>query len=84
MMTTTEILNEIYKLPVKEQTNIKKSLFEKSEPTNAVSKQDLWQKLFEEGLITHVPNGVSSEDDDFEPIEIEGEPLSETIIRERR
>jgi hypothetical protein len=84
MMTTTEILNEIYKLPMIEQKNIKQSLLEKSEPTDAVSKQDLWQKLFEEGIITHIPNKISDEDDDFEPIEIEGEPISETIIRERR
>ncbi len=48
------------------------------------SKQDLWQKLFAEGLITHIPNGISDEEDDFAPIEIAGEPMSETIIRERR
>ncbi|MCY7346507.1 MAG: hypothetical protein LH614_09855, partial [Pyrinomonadaceae bacterium] len=66
MMTTTEILSEIYKLPVKEQTEIKQNLLEKSEFPNEVSKQDLWQKLFEEGLITHVPSDVSDEDDDFE------------------
>jgi len=84
MMTMTEILNEIYKLPLKEQTNIKKSLLEKTETTDEVSKQDMWQKLFEEGLITHIPSGISDEEDDFEPIEIEGEPISETIIRERR
>lgn len=84
-MTATEILNEIYKLPLNEQSDIKKSLLEKIETTNEVSKQELWQKLFEEGLITHIPCGISDEeDDDFEPIEIEGEPISETIIRERR
>ncbi len=84
MMTTTEILNEIYKLPLKEQTNIKKTLLEKTETPNEVLKQELWQKLFDESLITHIPSGISDEDDDFEPIEIEGEPISETIIRERR
>lgn len=84
MMTTTEILNEIYKLPRNEQTNIKKNLLKKTETKDEISKADLWQKLFEEGLITHVPNGVSDEEDDFEPIEIKGEPISETIIRERR
>ncbi len=84
MMTTTEILNEIYKLPLKEQTNIKKTLLEKTETSNEVLKQELWQKLFDEGLITHIPSGISNEDDDFEPIEIEGETISETIIRERR
>lgn len=85
IMTTTEILNEIYKLPQNEQTNIKKSLLERTETTNEVSKQELWQSLFDEGLITHIPSGISDEEeDDFEPIEIEGEPISETIIRERR
>lgn len=83
-MTTTEILNEIYKLPLNEQTNIKKSLLEKNETTSEVLERELWQKLFDEGLITHVPSGISDEDDDFEPVEIEGEPISETIIRERR
>jgi len=82
-MTTTEILHEIYKLPRNEQTNIKKSLLEKSEMTNEVSKQDLWQKLFEEDLITHVPNGISDEKDDFEPIRIKGKPLSETLLEDR-
>ena len=82
MMTTTEILKEIYKLPMNEQTNIKQSLLEKSEPTNSVSKQDLWQKLFEEGVITHVPNDIIDEDD-FEPIEIDGEPISETLLEDR-
>jgi hypothetical protein len=86
MMTTTEILNEIHKLPLAEQTQIKKSLLENSdvETTAEISKQELWQKLFEEGFITHIPTGMTDEEDDFEPIEIEGEPISETIIRERR
>lgn len=84
MMTTAEILNEIYKLPLNEQTDIRKTLLEKTENTNEVSKQELWQKLFDEGLITHIPVGITDEEDDFEPIEIEGEPISETIIRERR
>ena len=83
-MTTTEILNEIYRLPINEQTDIKKSLLDKTETKDDISTTELWQKLFEEGLITHVPNGVSDEDDDFEPVEITGEPISETIIRERR
>jgi hypothetical protein len=43
------------------------------------------QKLLAEGFITHIPpRDETDEEDDFEPIEFEGEPLSETIIRERR
>lgn len=84
MMTTAEILNEIYKLPVHEQADIKRNLLERSEQSEIISEKVIWQKLFEEGFITHVPSNVSSEEDEFEPIEIEGEPISETIIRERR
>jgi hypothetical protein len=43
----------------------------------------MWEQLLNEGVITHLPNSAI-EEDDFEPIKIEGEPLSETIIRERR
>jgi hypothetical protein len=40
--------------------------------------------LLERGILKEIPVGASDEEDDFEPIEIKGEPLSETIIRERR
>ncbi len=43
------------------------------------------QKLLAEGFIGSNPaRDETDEDDDFEPIEFEGEPLSEMIIRERR
>lgn len=81
MMTTTEILKEIRKLPSNEQANIKKNLFDIGEEN---LDNNLWKKLFDEGLITHIPSEMTDEDEDFEPIEIEGEPISEMIIRERR
>ena len=43
------------------------------------------RKLLAEGFISNIPaRGETDEEDDFEPIEFEGEPLSEMIIRERR
>ena len=43
------------------------------------------QQLVELGLMTHIPNTDAYIDDpDDEPIPIRGEPLSETVIRERR
>lgn len=43
------------------------------------------QHLVELGLMTHIPNTAAYVDDpDDEPIPIRGEPLSETVIRERR
>lgn len=44
------------------------------------------RKLLAEGFITSIPPRDESDEefDSFEPIEVEGEPLSEMIIRERR
>lgn len=80
-MTTTEILKEIKNLPLTERQKIKENLLDK---TNNDLDDNVWKKLFDEGLITHIPSEITDEEDDFEPIEIEGEPISETIIRERR
>lgn len=44
-------------------------------------------RLLASGVITRLPDPAQDIDDDDpedEPIEIEGEPLSETILRERR
>ncbi len=87
MMTTTEILNEIHRLPPVQQKELKEKLFEETE-TNGESKSQMDEKeflhqLLAEGFISHIPEGITDEEDDFEPVEIEGEPISETIIRER-
>jgi hypothetical protein len=88
MMTTTEILNEIYRLPISQRKEIKeklaKDLKDDATETPQISEKEFLQQLFEEGIISHIPEGITDEDDDFEPIEITGEPISETIIRERR
>ena len=86
-MTTTEIINEIYRLPLPEQAEIKRNLLEniKSEERKPqITEEQFLQYLLAKGVITHIPAGMTDEEDDFEPIKIEGEPLSETIIRERR
>ena len=44
------------------------------------------RQLLAKGLITRIPtrDETDEEFDKFDPIEVEGEPLSETIVRERR
>jgi hypothetical protein len=45
------------------------------------------QRLLAAGLVTQLPDpaeDIDDDDPDDQPIEIMGEPLSETIIRERR
>ena len=90
-MTPSEILHEIRQLPLPEQTRIKKTLLEDTDTNSIIEErkpkmtdEQFLQYLLAKGVITHIPEGMTDEDDDFEPIEFEGEPLSEMIIRERR
>src|SRR5262245_57708729 len=55
-------------------------------PAGPLTEEQLLQYMYEVGKITQLPDRSADldDDDDDEPIEIEGEPLSETIIRERR
>jgi Arc/MetJ-type ribon-helix-helix transcriptional regulator len=56
-------------------------------PDEDVLIDRLNQQLLAEGLVLELPDPTQDVDDDDpedQPIEIAGEPLSETIIRERR
>ena len=85
-MTPTEILKEIQKLPFSEIQKV-------SQEVNALlEKDDLERRecefaeyLLQKGAISNIPTGdeTDKEFDEFEPIEFEGEPLSEQILRER-
>jgi len=47
-------------------------------------KARLFEQLTKDGLLSEVAPGLTDEEyDEIKPIEIEGEPLSEIIIRER-
>lgn len=84
-MSLQEVLNEIYKMPLSEQQKIVETLSLKIKEQGAsISTEEVYRNLFDKGLITHIPKGLGNEKDDFELLEIEGEPLSETIVRERR
>ena len=46
---------------------------------------ELHRQMLADGLLSQLPNAADDIDDEQEePVEIDGEPLSETIIRERR
>lgn len=87
MMTTTEVLNEIYRLPINQRKEIENKLLQDSESEEQIkppiSEEEFLQKLLANGFISEIPEGMTDEEDDFEPIEIEGEPISETIIQDR-
>ena len=56
-------------------------------PNKPPSIDELHRKMMARGLITRLPDpslDIDDEDPDDQPVPIKGEPLSETIIRERR
>lgn len=56
-----------------------------TQPARALTLDELDQQMLADGLMSQLPNAAEDIDDEDEaPIPIEGEPLSETIIRERR
>ncbi len=56
-------------------------------PAKALTEDDLDRQMLADGLLTQLPNTAQDSDDEDEdeaPVTIKGEPLSETIICERR
>lgn len=84
-MTPQEIVMEIQKLPPAQKKEVFDSFADES-PKPQVTEEEFLQMLFAEGVIGNIPNfeDYTDEDDDFEPLEIEGKPTSEIIIEERR
>ena len=88
-MTPTEVLQKIQRLPLPDQRQI---LVELAEHLRQIGQSDLdpkeeefLSKLRQSGIITEMPARLP--DDDFRKrfrrIEVQGEPISETIIKER-
>ena len=83
------VIQTIQQLSASEQNKVLQWL-EENKPSadkklsEAEIESEVDRKLLARGIIKEIPVGLTDEEDDFEPIEIEGEPLSETIIRERR
>jgi putative addiction module CopG family antidote len=52
---------------------------------NPSTEEEFKRQLLESGLMTRLPIPLDPASyQDFHPVELDGEPLSETIIRERR
>jgi hypothetical protein len=87
MMTATEILTEIRHLPLSEKQTVFKTLAVELKPKEYISEEERLEREFEQmllqkGVIKSIPSKWN-EDDDFEPIEFTGKPISETIIEDR-
>jgi Arc/MetJ-type ribon-helix-helix transcriptional regulator len=57
----------------------------RTQPAKTMTVDELHRQMLADGLLSELPNTAEDIDDEGEPpVEISGEPLSETIIRERR
>lgn len=89
-MRPQELLMEIQKLPLRERRELlealSRSISEHLESSKPISEDEAEHLLLEQGVIGNVPDPTSYTDEDeaFEPIEVTGKPISETIIEERR
>lgn len=94
-MTSTELLREIQKMPLVEVRQVLDQLtaYLKEQEQSAVTDEEMERRedeferyLLAKGVVTHIPtrDETDEEFDAFEMLEVQGEPLSETIIREGR
>ena len=87
-MTPQEIIDEIQKLPLQDQKEIK-DLIGSDAPNGgsktAMTEQEFLRMTYANGIIGNIPDqsALPDEDDDLEPIEIKGKPTSEIIIEDR-
>ena len=79
-----EILEEVRTLPPKEQRQLREQLDTiVSAPTLDELEDAFERELVAEGIIS-IPENEDEDDDDWEPVEVTGKPISEMIIEERR
>ncbi len=88
-MTSVEVLSEIQKMPLIEKRKIFVELNEQIDQAQQIDLASKEKKfvnaLRQKGLITEIPLRLPDDEvrRNFKRIEVAGEPLSETIIKER-
>ena len=87
-MSAQELLTEIQKLPPAEQQRLLEALerdVKMPSERRPITEDEIEEILLAKGIISEIPPRVpDDEEETFEPIEVPGKPLSETIIEERR
>lgn len=88
-MTPTEVLTEIGKMPSAQKRKVLRELTEQldTQAPNGLSAKErkFINSLRQKGLLTEIPRRLPNDNSrlNFKRIDVNGEPLSETIIRER-
>jgi hypothetical protein len=88
-MTPTEVLNEISKMPLVVKKELLEKLTREIKEADEVGldsgEESFLEGLRQKGLLSETPAQVSDHEirQNFKRVEVQGEPLSETIIKER-
>lgn len=88
-MSAQEILAEIQKLLPDERRRLLEALAPEArahfEGRQLTSEEEVERILLTEGIVSEIPSRLpDDEEETYEPIDVPGKPLSETIIEERR
>jgi len=85
-MTTVERLyQEAMALPPDDLRRLIEMLSQAEPAQPAMTEEEFQAHLMSEGIISELPKPLAErEEEDFRPIQAQGQPLSETIIEERR
>jgi hypothetical protein len=88
-VTIEQIENEVKQLSDEDLRKVRElvdSLLEKRESKLKMSEEEFLKELEAEGFIGKVPPPITdfSRYDNYKPVTVTGEPISEMIIRERR
>lgn len=89
VVSAQEILAEIQKLPPEDRQRLLNALLpelrDQAEARQLTSEEEVERILLAEGTISEIPALLpDDEEETYEPIDVPGRPLSETIIEERR
>lgn len=89
VVSAQEILAEIQKLPPEDRQRLLNALLpelrDQAEARQLTSEEEVDRILLAEGTISKIPALLADDEEEtYEPIDVPGRPLSETIIEERR
>ena len=87
-MSTAELhslIERIKSLSAEERAEVRRAIDAGASP-QSTPEQKLDELLLRDGLLEQVPPAISdpAKYDDWKPVPIQGKPLSETIVEERR
>lgn len=87
-VTVEQIVNEVQMLSAEDLRKVRNavdSILETKETESPLTEEEFAQYLYEKGVIGKPPPPLTdfSRYENYKPVKVEGEPISETIIKER-